>query len=62
MNPKKRRIIILILLLISIANYTRISHNENIRNVEFIAIFTLGMLSGLLLREIAVMVKNKWFV
>lgn len=51
-----------VLLLISIGNYSRIEGTENIRNIEFLSIFTIGMLSGLLLREIAQLVKNKWFV
>lgn len=62
MNAKRRRIVIVILLVISIGNYSRIPGTENIRNIEFLSIFTIGILSGLLLREIAQMVKNKWFV
>ena len=62
MNNKKRHIIIVILLLISIGNYSRIHGTENITNIAFVSIFSIGMLSGLLLREIAQMVKNKWLV
>jgi len=62
MTPKRKRVAICVLLLISIGNYSRIPGTENIRTVEFLSIFTIGMLSGLMLREIAVAVKNKWFV
>lgn len=64
MNRRKKRILIMtaVLLLISIGNYSRIEGTEHIRNIEFLSIFTIGMLSGLLLREIAQLVKNKWFV
>ena len=47
----RRRIIIAVLLLISIVNYSRIIGNENIRAVQFISIFVIGALSGLLLNE-----------
>jgi len=62
MNSRKRTVIICILLVISIANYSRMPITANIRIIEFVAIFTIGALSGLLLREIAQMAKNKWFV
>jgi hypothetical protein len=62
MDPKRRRIAICILLIVSILNYSRIPGTENIRNIEFISIFSIGMLSGLLLREIAQIIKNKWLV
>lgn len=47
----KRRILIAVLLLISIVNYSRIIGNENIRLIEFISIFVIGALSALLLNE-----------
>jgi len=62
MNPKRRRLAIILLLIISIINYTRIPGIESIRNIQFISIFTIGALSGLLLREIAQLIKNKWLV
>jgi hypothetical protein len=62
MNSKRRTLIICLLLSISIANYARIEDAQNIRAIVFVAIFTIGALSGLLLREIAQAVKNKWFV
>lgn len=62
MNSKRRTLIICLLLSISIANYARIEDAQNIRTIAFVAIFTIGALSGLLLRELAQAVKNKWFV
>lgn len=62
MNARKRTGIICILLAISIGNYSRIEGTGNIRTIEFLAIFIIGALSSLLLREIAEMAKNKWFV
>ncbi len=62
MNSKRRTLIICLLLSISIANYARIEDAQDIRAIVFVAIFTIGALSGLLLREIAQAVKNKWFV
>jgi len=59
MEPKRRRILIALLLVLSIGNYTRIIGTENIRTVEFLSIFAIGMLSGLLLREVISSFKNK---
>lgn len=57
---ERRRIIILaVLLIISIGNYTRIVGNENIRTIQFLSIFAIGALSALLIREMAIMFKNK---
>ncbi len=47
----RRRILIAVLLLISIVNYSRITGNENIRPIQFISIFVIGALSALLLNE-----------
>jgi hypothetical protein len=47
----RRRILIAVLLLISIVNYSRITGNENIRTIQFVSIFAIGALSALLLNE-----------
>jgi hypothetical protein len=49
---KRRRVILAVLLMISIGNYFRIVGNENIRPIQFLSIFTIGILSGLLLNEV----------
>jgi hypothetical protein len=56
---RRRRIILVLLLMMSIGNYSRIVGSENIRTVQFLSIFAIGALSALLIREIATMVKNK---
>jgi hypothetical protein len=56
---KKKLIIIGILLSISILNYTRLEGSENIKNIHFLTIFTIGVLSGLLIYGIVNYFKNK---
>jgi hypothetical protein len=56
---KRRRIILAVLLIISIGNYTRIVGTENIRLVQFITIFIIGALSALLLNEFITLFKAK---
>jgi len=51
--------IIAVLLLLSVMNYFRIEGTENIRTIEFISIFVIGMLSGLLLITVLEKFKNK---
>ena len=58
-HPARRRVFILVLLMISISNYYMISKGGNVRPVEFLSIFAIGMLSGVLLREFFEMIKNK---
>lgn len=55
----RRRVLIAVLLMISVGNYSRLTGNENIRTIQFISIFAIGALSSLLIREIALMVKSK---
>ncbi len=49
---KKRRIILAVLLMLSIGNFTRLAENENIRAIQFVSIFVIGALSALLLKEL----------
>jgi len=57
---KKRSIIITaILLIISLGNYIEIISKSNIRTVEFISIFAIGALAGVLLTQIMIIVKKK---
>jgi len=41
-----------VLLVISIGNYFRIISNGNVRVVEFLSIFVIGVLTGVLLTQI----------
>ncbi len=55
---RRRKITIAVLLMLSIGNYTRLKGNENIRLIQFISIFTIGLLSGLLLNELITYFRN----
>jgi hypothetical protein len=44
---------------ISIGNYSRLAGNENIRTIQFLSIFAIGALSGLLLNEFITLFKGK---
>jgi purine-cytosine permease-like protein len=50
---KNKRLIIGVLLVIAIVNYTRIVGTEHVRAVQFLSIFAIGALTALLIREIA---------
>lgn len=56
---KKRRIIIAVLLLLSIGNYSTLTGNDNIRFIQFISIFIIGALTGLLINEFVALFKAK---
>ncbi|MBA4140224.1 MAG: hypothetical protein H0X70_06910 [Segetibacter sp.] len=43
---KRRRIIIAVMLMLSVINYSRLKGNENIRLIQFLSIFVIGALSG----------------
>jgi TM2 domain-containing membrane protein YozV len=65
---KRRRIIVAVLLLFSILNFSRLAGNENIRPIQFISIFVIGALSALLINEFVTLFKannsrrgNKWY-
>lgn len=52
MEKRKRQIPLAVLLLLSVVNYSRISANSTFRTVEFISVLAIGILTGLLLREL----------
>ena len=54
-----RRIVIAVILLITIVNYSRITGNENIRTIQFLYIFVMGALSSLLINEFVVLFKAR---
>jgi len=57
---KNRKLpIIAVLLSLSILNYSRIKGTEAIRTIEFLSIFVIGLLSGLLLLTLIEKFKNK---
>jgi len=57
----KNKVIVItaLLLIVSIGNYFRIISDVTIRTVEFLSIFAIGALAGILLTLIIKMVKNK---
>jgi hypothetical protein len=59
MNNKRRTIILAIMLILSIGNYSRIIDHGSIRTVEFLSIFVIGALTALLIREVATIIKRK---
>lgn len=58
MYSRKRAIVLAIMLIISIGNYTRIIDQGTIRTVEFLSIFVIGALTALLIRELAIKIKG----
>jgi uncharacterized membrane protein len=57
---KKRAIsVTAVLLVISIGTYSRIISDGSVRTVEFLSIFAIGALAGILLTQIIVAVKDK---
>ncbi|MEO6547693.1 MAG: hypothetical protein ABIN94_06820 [Ferruginibacter sp.] len=58
-RDKRRPAITAVILLLAVLNYTRISGNENIRTVQFLSIFAIGLLSGVLLRDLIAMLRAK---
>jgi hypothetical protein len=56
---KKRKIILAVLLLLSIINYSRLTGGENIRTIQFVYIFVMGALSSLLINEFVTLFKAK---
>jgi hypothetical protein len=54
----KRLVLLAVLLMLSVGNFTRIVGNENIRTVQFLSIFAIGALTALLIKELAEMLKK----
>ena len=54
----KRLVLLAVLLMLSVGNFTRIVDNENIRTVQFLSIFAIGALTALLIRELAETLKK----
>lgn len=59
MNTYKKVIVFALLFIVSITNYFRITSGGNVRTVEFLSIFGIGAISGLLLQEIIFKIKNR---
>ncbi|HNP31955.1 MAG TPA: hypothetical protein PKN96_01535 [Flavobacterium sp.] len=59
MKSNRRRIIFAILFILSVGNFSRIQGNDNIRAIQFLSIFVMGMLFGLLVKEIVDSIRNR---
>ncbi|WP_128414880.1 hypothetical protein [Flavobacterium sp. Root186] len=55
----KSIILTVILLIIASGNYFRSNSLSNIRNVDFLSIFAIGVLFGVLLVQVFQLIKNK---
>ena len=55
----RRSIILAVSLILAVTNYSRMAGNENIRAVQFLSIFAIGAISGLLLQQIIARFKEK---
>ncbi len=53
MKNRRRRVLLAVLLIISIANFTRIMKGHDIRTVEVLTVFVIGVLSALLFKELS---------
>ncbi|MBK6397950.1 MAG: hypothetical protein IPP27_06470 [Bacteroidetes bacterium] len=52
MKQRPRRIMLAILLIVTIGNYTRIIGDKDVRAVEVLSIFIMGVLSAILFVDI----------
>ncbi len=59
MKQRPRRIMLAILLIVTIANYARISGHQDVRPVEVLSIFIMGVLSAILFGDILKTRKQK---
>lgn len=59
MDAKKKAAVLALMLVIAIGNYSRITNPGNIRTVEFLSIFAIGVLTAALVRTIATIIKKK---
>ncbi|WP_419801982.1 hypothetical protein [Mucilaginibacter sp.] len=54
-----RKVVIAVILLITVVNYSRLDGNENIRSIQFLYIFVMGALSALLINELVTLFRAK---
>lgn len=58
MVNKRRRVVVAILLVLALGNYVRLFH-DSIRWVEFLSVFVMGALTGVLLIDLVQPVSKK---
>ncbi len=59
MKQKRPIVFTAIILLLAITSYFRLKGNENIRAIQFVSIFVIGMLAGILIKEISAMLRSQ---
>ena len=56
---RNRLAITSIMLMLSLLNYSRIKGNEDVTAILFLSIFSMGILTGIIILQVAQMIKNK---
>jgi hypothetical protein len=56
---RNRLAITSIMLMLSLLNYSRIKGNEDVRAILFLSIFSMGILTGIIILQVAQLIKNK---
>jgi len=51
-KTKRKRLIFTIMLMLAIGNYSRLKGTEHVRAIEFVSIFSIGAIAGLLFYSI----------
>ena len=59
MDKKRRRGIVALFLVISIGSFLRIEGYEQVSPVVFVSIFAIGITSGILLSDLAHLLRNR---
>jgi hypothetical protein len=55
----RRRVIVAILLVLSIGNYFRLHHGDDLRMIDFFSVFVMGALAGILALDIVISKKKE---
>jgi hypothetical protein len=58
MQPKRPIAITAVFLMLSVLNYSRIKGNETVRPILFLSILAIGILTGLLIHQLAARYKK----
>jgi Ca2+/H+ antiporter len=58
MKQNRSLIITAIIFMLAVANFFRIKGNDEIRLIQFMSIFVIGLLAGILIKGIAEKIRN----
>ncbi len=59
MEPKKRIVVVAVMLMLSCLNYARIEGTADVKTIVFISILAIGILFGLLISLVSTAFKKK---